>query len=120
VWPASAVSTGPAWARRCWTNLVLGQINVVLMTLVLADCLPRRTRWPRGLLLGLAIALVAVGDVVGAAPRLTRVCSSGLLGVASDGVPTGVFAVVYSESLSSLGLSTRQGGRHGGPSRGGG
>ena len=74
VWPTSAVSTGPAWARRCWlavaiavvaiyyfepirTNLVLGQINVVLMTLVLADCLPRRTPWPRGLLLGLAIAL---------------------------------------------------------------
>ena len=74
VWPTSAVSTGPAWARRCWlavaiavvaiyyfepirTNLALGQINVVLMTLVLADCLPRRTPWPRGLLLGLAIAL---------------------------------------------------------------
>jgi alpha-1,2-mannosyltransferase len=74
VGPTSAVSTGPAWARRCWlavaiavvaiyyfepirTNLVLGQINVVLMTLVLADCLPRRTPWPRGLLLGLAIAL---------------------------------------------------------------
>ena len=74
VWPTSAVSTGPAWARRCWlavaiavvaiyyfepirTNLVLGQINVALMTLVLADCLPRRTPWPRGLLLGLAIAL---------------------------------------------------------------
>jgi alpha-1,2-mannosyltransferase len=74
VWQTSAVSTGPAWARRCWlavaiavvaiyyfepirTNLVLGQINVVLMTLVLADCLPRRTPWPRGLLLGLAIAL---------------------------------------------------------------
>lgn len=74
VWPTSTVSTGPAWARRCWlavviavvaiydfepirTNFVLGQINVVLMTLVLADCLPRRTPWPRGLLLGLAIAL---------------------------------------------------------------
>lgn len=39
------------------TNFVFGQINVVLMALVLADCLPRRTRWPRGLLLGLAIAL---------------------------------------------------------------
>jgi alpha-1,2-mannosyltransferase len=74
VWPTSAVSTGPAWARRCWlavaiavvaiyyfepirTNLVLGQINVVLMTLVLADCVPHRTPWPRGVLLGVAIAL---------------------------------------------------------------
>lgn len=38
-------------------NFSFGQINVVLMTLVLGDCLPRRTPWPRGALLGLAIAL---------------------------------------------------------------
>ena len=38
-------------------NFSFGQINVVLMTLVIADCLPRRTPWPRGALLGLAIAL---------------------------------------------------------------
>lgn len=38
-------------------NFAFGQVNVVLMTLVIADCLPRRTPWPRGVLLGLAIAL---------------------------------------------------------------
>lgn len=38
-------------------NFAFGQINVVLMTLVIADCMPRRTPWPRGALLGLAIAL---------------------------------------------------------------
>ena len=38
-------------------NFIFGQINVVLMTLVIADCVPRRTRWPRGMLLGVAIAL---------------------------------------------------------------
>ena len=38
-------------------NFEFGQINVVLMTLVIADCVPRRTPWPRGLLLGLAMAL---------------------------------------------------------------
>ena len=38
-------------------NFSFGQINVVLMTLVIADCVPRRTPWPRGVLLGLAIAL---------------------------------------------------------------
>jgi alpha-1,2-mannosyltransferase len=78
VWPTSAhtatVTTEPAWLRRCWlaaaivapaviylepirSNFDFGQINVVLMTLVIADCAPRRTPWPRGLLLGLAIAL---------------------------------------------------------------
>ncbi len=69
-WPVA----DPAWARRWWlaagivavsvttvepirANFSFGQINVVLMTLVIADCVPRRTRWPRGVLLGLAIAL---------------------------------------------------------------
>ena len=67
VWPQSAV-------RRCWlaaaivapaviyleplrANFDFGQINVVLMTLVIADCVPRKTPWPRGVLLGVAIAL---------------------------------------------------------------
>jgi len=70
-WPAF---TGPLWWRRCWlaaaivapavltlepirSNFEFGQINVVLMTLVIADCVPRKTPWPRGLLLGVAIAL---------------------------------------------------------------
>lgn len=74
VWPNTAVTGEPAWLRRLWlsaavvapavlfcepirANFDFGQINVVLMTLVIADCVPRRTPWPRGMLLGLAIAL---------------------------------------------------------------
>jgi len=74
VWPHTTVTSEPAWMRRAWlaaamvapaviylepirSNFEFGQINVVLMTLVIADCVPRRTPWPRGLLLGLAIAL---------------------------------------------------------------
>ncbi len=74
VWNTSALLGGPAWLRRWWlavvvvapasiwlepinSNFAFGQINVVLMTLVIADCVPRRTPWPRGLLLGLGIAL---------------------------------------------------------------
>jgi alpha-1,2-mannosyltransferase len=74
VWPQTTVSAEPAWLRRCWlaaaivapavihfepiqSNFDFGQINVVLMTLVIADCVPRKTPWPRGMLLGLAIAL---------------------------------------------------------------
>ena len=70
----TTVTAEPAWLRRCWlaaaivapaviclepirSNFDFGQINVVLMTLVIADCVPRRTPWPRGLLLGVAIAL---------------------------------------------------------------
>jgi alpha-1,2-mannosyltransferase len=74
VWNTSTLVPGPAWLRRLWlavvivapaaiwqepisSNFAFGQINVVLMTLVIADCVPRRTPWPRGLLLGLGIAL---------------------------------------------------------------
>ena len=74
VWNTTHVVPGPAWLRRWWltalivaaaaiwlepvkSNFAFGQINVVLMTLVIADCVPRRTPWPRGLLLGLGIAL---------------------------------------------------------------
>ncbi len=74
VWPQSSITSEPAWLRRCWlaaaivapalvylepirANFDFGQINVVLMTLVIADCIPRRTPWPRGILLGIAIAL---------------------------------------------------------------
>ena len=71
---ASKSGAEPGWWRHCWlaaglvalavmwfepiqANFSFGQINVVLMTLVIADCVPRRTPWPRGLLLGIAIAL---------------------------------------------------------------
>ncbi len=74
VWSSTGMVPGPAWLRRWWltalivaaaaiwfepikSNFAFGQINVVLMTLVIADCVPRRTPWPRGLLLGLGIAL---------------------------------------------------------------
>lgn len=74
VWPQTSVTSEPAWLRRGWlaaaivapaiiylepirSNFDFGQINVVLMTLVIADCVPRRTPWPRGMLLGVAIAL---------------------------------------------------------------
>jgi alpha-1,2-mannosyltransferase len=73
-WPSTMATGEPAWLRRTWlaaaivapaviylepirSNFDFGQINVVLMTLVIADCVPRRTPWPRGMLLGLAIAL---------------------------------------------------------------
>lgn len=70
----TALLPGGPWVRRWWlaagivavsvttlepirANFSFGQINVVLMTLVIADCVPRRTPWPRGVLLGVAIAL---------------------------------------------------------------
>lgn len=71
----AGAQTGPQWWHRgvlamaivaaaialdaepIWANFDFGQVNAVLMTLVIADCVPRRTAWPRGSLLGLAVAL---------------------------------------------------------------
>jgi len=38
-------------------TLFFGQVNVLLMALVVLDCLVRRPRWPRGALVGLAAAI---------------------------------------------------------------
>jgi alpha-1,2-mannosyltransferase len=38
-------------------TLSYGQINILLMALVLADCLTKKPRWPRGALVGLAAAI---------------------------------------------------------------
>ncbi len=54
---AGVVALAVWWLEPLQANFSFGQINVILMTLVIADCVPRRTPWPRGLLLGLAIAL---------------------------------------------------------------
>lgn len=38
-------------------TFAFGQVNLVLMAMVLVDCLAPRTRWPRGLMIGLAAAI---------------------------------------------------------------
>jgi alpha-1,2-mannosyltransferase len=40
-----------------WMNLNLGQVGIFLMLLVVVDLLPHRTRWPRGLLVGIAASI---------------------------------------------------------------
>ncbi len=55
------VAPATIWLRGADQPNFAGQINVVLMTLVIVDCFPRRTAMPRGLMLGL-----------GTAPQLTR------------------------------------------------
>lgn len=56
---AVAIVAASIWldAEPIWANFDFGQVNAVLMTLVIADCVPRRTYWPRGALLGVAVAL---------------------------------------------------------------
>lgn len=116
VWATSQLVPGPAWLRRCWLALVLvaaaaiwlepiksnfayGQINVVLMTLVIADCMPRRTPWPRGTLLGIGMALKLTPAVFLLYFVLRRDVRAALTAVASFVVATlAGFVVAWSDS----------------------
>jgi alpha-1,2-mannosyltransferase len=117
VWPSTSLSTESAWLRRCWlaaaivapavvylepirANFEFGQINVVLMTLVAADCVPRRTPWPRGILLGVAIALKLTPAVFLLYFALRRDTRALVLAAASAVVATLVgFVFAFQDSL---------------------
>ena len=112
----SPVGVGPDWLRRGWlaaglvalsviwfepiqANFSFGQINVVVMTLVIADCVPRRTPWPRGLLLGVAIALKLTPAVFLLYFVLRRDIRAALTALASFLLATGIgFALAARDS----------------------
>ena len=116
VWSTSTTVPGPAWLRRLWlavliaaaatiwlepitSNFDFGQINVVLMTLVIADCVPRHPRWPRGLLLGLGIALKLTPAVFLLYFLLRRDNRAALAALASFAVATLLgFVLAWSDS----------------------
>jgi len=116
VWAISRMVPGPAWLRRLWlavlivapatiwlepiaSNFAFGQINVVLMTLVIADCMLRRTPWPRGLLLGLGMALKLTPAVFLLYFLLRRDNRAALTAVASFAAATLVgFALAWNDS----------------------
>lgn len=117
VWNESALLGGPAWLRRLWlavlivapasiwlepinSNFAFGQINAVLMTLVIADCFPRRTPWPRGMLLGLGIALKLTPAVFLLYFLLRRDNRAALVSLASFAGATLIgFALAWRDSL---------------------
>lgn len=56
-WAAVAVLPLAAVLEPVRATLYYGQINLLLMALVMVDCLTPRPRWPRGMLVGLAAAI---------------------------------------------------------------
>lgn len=116
VWSDSVQLPGAAWLRRlCATvlivapasmwmepiaaNFAFGQINVVLMTLVIADCVPVRSRWPRGMLLGLGIALKLTPAVFLLYFVMRRDVRSTVTSLVSFGVATLLgFALAWNDS----------------------
>ncbi len=80
-------------------TLAFGQINLLLMVMVVVDCLAPRTRWPRGLMIGLAAAvkLTPAGFVLFLLLRrdYRAVAVAGLTGIVATAIG---FAVAPAES----------------------
>jgi alpha-1,2-mannosyltransferase len=56
-WAAAGALAASCALEPVTANLDYGQVNIVLLALVAADCLARKPRWPRGALVGLAVAI---------------------------------------------------------------
>jgi alpha-1,2-mannosyltransferase len=97
-----------------WATLAYGQINVVLMTLVLADCVPRRPWWPRGMAVGLAMAVKLTPAVFLLYFVLRRQYRAAATAVITFLTATGVAAVLApADSWEYWTKSVRQTGRIG-------
>lgn len=56
-WTGLTVVGVALWLEPITTSMYFGQINIVIMALVAADCLLKRPPWPRGLMVGLMAAI---------------------------------------------------------------
>jgi len=54
---AAAIATALLWTQPVVENVLLGQVNVLLAVLVVADLVVDHPRWPRGALIGVATAM---------------------------------------------------------------
>lgn len=122
-WLATAVvALATLWLEPIGANFSFGQVNVVLMTLVIADCVPRRTPWPRGMLLGIAIALKLTPavfllyfllrrDLRAVATAVATVVGATLLGCAlawRDSVEYWTTTVHHTDRIGTATLNTNQ------------
>ncbi|MGP4024109.1 glycosyltransferase 87 family protein [Actinomadura sp. 3N407] len=81
-------------------ELTFGQMNIVLMAMVAADCLTPRPRWPRGLLLGLAISIKVLPGVFLLFFLLRKDTRALLVSAAGFAIGTAAgFAVAFDDSL---------------------
>nr|WP_254699302.1 glycosyltransferase 87 family protein [Rhodococcus sp. SGAir0479] len=57
LWGALAAAVAALALEPVYSTLNYGQVNILLMAVVAADCLPKKTPWPRGVLIGFVAAL---------------------------------------------------------------
>jgi alpha-1,2-mannosyltransferase len=110
LWPASdrpsaVVISGFALPLALWLEPIretigFGQINLILMALVAADCLVEKPRWPRGLLIGITAAIKLTPAVFLLYFLIRRDLRTATVTIISGAIATAVgFAVLPRESV---------------------
>lgn len=88
------------WLEPVRETIGFGQINLVLMALVAADCLVDKPRWPRGLLIGIAAAIKLTPAVFLLYFLLRRDLRATVVTIVSGALATAIgFAVLPTESM---------------------
>ena len=82
------------WIEPVLETFEFGQVNLVLMGLVAVDCLAPRTRWPRGLLVGIAAAIKLTPAAFVLFFLLRRDARAAVVTVVTAAVATGIGFVV--------------------------
>lgn len=102
---ATLVASGFALPLALWLEPVretigFGQINLILMVLIAADCLVEHPRWPRGLLIGIAAAIKLTPAVFLLYFLLRRDVRATVVTIATGALATAVgFAILPNESM---------------------
>src|SRR5262249_18714759 len=88
------------WFEPVRETISFGQINLILMMLIAADCLVAEPRWPRGLLVGIAAAIKLTPAVFLLYFLLRKDLRAAVASMISGALATAVgFAVLPRESL---------------------
>jgi alpha-1,2-mannosyltransferase len=88
------------WLEPVRETIGYGQINLILMMLVAADCLIERPRWPRGLLIGIAAAIKLTPAVFLLYFLLRRDARATVVTIAAGALATALgFAILPGESM---------------------
>lgn len=97
----SALALAPAlWLEPVRETIGFGQINLILMMLVAADCLAGKPCWPRGLLTGIAAAIKLTPAVFLLYFLLRRDTRAAMVTIVSGALATAAgFAVLPRESV---------------------
>ncbi|WP_415976764.1 glycosyltransferase 87 family protein [Rhodococcus sp. 077-4] len=100
-WSAGAVFAVAVLVLEPVTStLNYGQINIVLMAFVALDCLPKKTPWPRGVLIGLVAAVKLTPAVFVLYFLLRKDFRAAVVSVLSFGAFTAIgFALTWSDSV---------------------